>query len=233
MGNIYSIQDNVQFLFEGIETICSKNNKNFKDIKIMGVSKTRNSQEVEQAIQAGIEIFGENKVQELIAKSETFKKHNKPCHIIGQLQTNKVKYLPPLTDFIQSVDSIKLVQEIEKQYSKAGLIANVLVEVNIGQEENKGGISKEKLEEFIYEASNYKSISVKGLMCVPPICENDRVRRYFEEMNKLFVDISLKKVDNINMSVLSMGMSHDYQYAIQEGSTLVRIGQGIFGQRNY
>lgn len=233
MENICSIQDNVKYIFENVETACAKSGRSFSNIEIMGVSKTKTATEVEQAIKSGIKLFGENKVQELVEKSDIFKQYNLPCHIIGQLQTNKVKFLPPLTNFIQSVDSVRLAQEIDKQYSKTNLIANILIEINIGKEHGKGGIGKEDLEELIYNLSKYKAISIKGLMCVPPICENDLVRRYFEDMHKLFIDISHKKVDNVNMNVLSMGMSHDYQYAIQEGSTLVRIGQGIFGQRNY
>ncbi|MEG0092030.1 MAG: YggS family pyridoxal phosphate-dependent enzyme, partial [Oscillospiraceae bacterium] len=181
----------------------------------------------------GIKLFGENKVQELIEKDVVFKEHSLPCHIIGSLQTNKVKYLPPLTNYIQSVDSIKLAQEISRQYLKAEKVANILIEVNIGQEESKSGISKESLMDFVCEVSELPGVAVQGLMCVPPICQNDFVRRYFAEMNKLFIDILHKKVDNVNMNVLSMGMSHDYMYAIQEGSTLVRIGQGVFGQRDY
>ncbi|MEG1049308.1 MAG: YggS family pyridoxal phosphate-dependent enzyme [Oscillospiraceae bacterium] len=231
--NIYSIQDNVKLTFDNVNNACIRANRHFDDVMIMGVSKTKSIEEVKQAIDAGVKLFGENKVQELIEKDVVFKEHSLPCHIIGSLQTNKVKYLPPLTNYIQSVDSIKLAQEISRQYLKAEKVANILIEVNIGQEESKSGISKESLMDFVCEVSELPGVAVQGLMCVPPICQNDFVRRYFAEMNKLFIDILHKKVDNVNMNVLSMGMSHDYQYAIQEGSTLVRIGQGIFGKRDY
>ena len=166
-------------------------------------------------------------------KADMFQKYNVPCHIIGNLQTNKVKYLPPLTNCIQSVDSLKLAKEIDKQYLKAGQIADVLVEVNIGEEESKGGIQLETAYEFIHEISEFKGIKVKGLMCVPPICDGDMVRKYFAQMYQLFVDIQSKNVDNVNMDILSMGMSDDYKYAIMEGSNLVRVGSKIFGRRNY
>ncbi|MEG0020318.1 MAG: YggS family pyridoxal phosphate-dependent enzyme [Oscillospiraceae bacterium] len=231
--NTCSIQDNIKVVFENVNDACIKSSRNFGDISIMGVSKTKSIEDITKAIKGGIKLFGENKVQELVEKDIVFKENNLPCHIIGSLQSNKVKFLPPLTDYIQSVDSLKLAQEIDKQYCKAGKIANILLEVNIGKEESKGGIAAESLEELLYAIAELKSVRVKGLMCIPPICQNDLVRRYFAEMNKLFIDISHKKVDNVNMNVLSMGMSHDYMYAIQEGSTLVRIGQGVFGQRDY
>ena len=162
-----------------------------------------------------------------------FQKYNVPCHIIGQLQTNKVKYLPPLTKCIQSVDSVKLAKEIDKQYTKFNSVADVLVEVNIGYEDSKSGIDIINAYEFIHEISELKGLHVKGLMCVPPICEGDMVRKYFAQMYQLFVDIQSKKVDNVNMSILSMGMSDDYKYAIMEGSNLIRVGSKIFGRRNY
>ena len=234
MENIFKeIDYNVKKAFDTIEEICIKNGRNPNDVNLMAVTKTQDILKVEQAIKSGITLCGENRVQELVEKAELFKKYNVPCHIIGQLQTNKVKYLPELTDYIQSVDSIKLATEIDKQYAKFSKIANVLVEVNIGQENSKSGIVKDDAYNFICQISQLKNISVQGLMCVPPQCEGDLVRRYFEQMNNLFIDISAKKVDNVNMTMLSMGMSHDYTYAIAEGSTLVRVGQGIFGPRNY
>lgn len=231
--NICNISENVKRVMETIENTCAKCNRNPSEIQLMGVSKTKSAQEVEQAIKSGIKLFGENKVQELVQKSDMFKKYNLPCHIIGNLQTNKVKYLPELTDFIQSVDSVKLAKEIDKQYLKHNKTAHILIEVNIGNEESKGGINIENAYDFICEISEFKNIKVKGLMCIPPICEGEEVRKYFAKMRQLFIDIDSKNVDNVNMDVLSMGMSDDYMYAIMEGSTLVRVGQGIFGKRNY
>lgn len=233
MGNICNIKENVDVIKYEIGDTCAKIGRNPDDVLLMGVSKTKTAQDVEAAIKAGITLFGENRVQELVQKSEMFQKYNVPCHIIGNLQTNKVKYLPPLTNCIQSVDSLKLAKEIDKQYLKNNMIADILVEVNIGEEDSKGGIQLETAYEFIHEISELKGLKVKGLMCVPPICEGDMVRKYFAQMYQLFVDIQSKKVDNVNMDILSMGMSDDYKYAIMEGSNLVRVGSKIFGRRNY
>ncbi|MBQ5324008.1 MAG: YggS family pyridoxal phosphate-dependent enzyme [Oscillospiraceae bacterium] len=233
MENICNIKENVDIIRYEIGETCAKIGRNPDEVLLMGVSKTKTAQDVEAAIKAGITLFGENRVQELVQKADMFQKYNVPCHIIGNLQTNKVKYLPPLTNCIQSVDSLKLAKEIDKQYLKAGQIADVLVEVNIGEEESKGGIQLETAYEFIHEISEFKGIKVKGLMCVPPICDGDMVRKYFAQMYQLFVDIQSKNVDNVNMDILSMGMSDDYKYAIMEGSNLVRVGSKIFGRRNY
>ena len=233
MENICNIKENVERIRFEINETCVKMGRNPDEVMLMGVSKTKTTQDVEAAIKAGITLFGENRVQELVQKSEMFQKYNVPCHIIGNLQTNKVKYLPPLTDCIQSVDSLKLAQEIDKQYLKNNKVAEVLVEINIGDEDSKGGIQLDTAYEFIHEISEFKGLKVKGLMCVPPICEDESVRRYFAQMYQLFVDIQSKKVDNVNMDILSMGMSDDYKYAIMEGSNLVRVGSKIFGRRNY
>ena len=233
MENICNIKENVDIIRYEIGETCAKIGRNPDEVLLMGVSKTKTAQDVEAAIKAGITLFGENRVQELVQKADMYQKYNVPCHIIGNLQTNKVKYLPPLTNCIQSVDSLKLAKEIDKQYLKAGQIADVLVEVNIGEEESKGGIQLETAYEFIHEISEFKGIKVKGLMCVPPICDGDLVRKYFAQMYQLFVDIQSKNVDNVKMDILSMGMSDDYKYAIMEGSNLVRVGSKIFGRRNY
>ena len=234
MENTYNIiKENVERIRYEIGDTCAKIGRNADDVVLMGVSKTKTAQDVEAAIKAGITLFGENRVQELQQKADMFQKYNVPCHIIGQLQTNKVKYLPPLTNCIQSVDSVKLAKEIDKQYTKFNSVADVLVEVNIGYEDSKSGIDIINAYEFIHEISELKGLHVKGLMCVPPICEGDMVRKYFAQMYQLFVDIQSKKVDNVNMDILSMGMSDDFKYAIMEGSTLVRVGSSIFGKRNY
>ena len=234
MENTYNIiKENVDRIRYEIGDTCAKIGRNADDVVLMGVSKTKTAQDVEAAIKAGITLFGENRVQELQQKADMFQKYNVPCHIIGQLQTNKVKYLPPLTKCIQSVDSVKLAKEIDKQYTKFNSVADVLVEVNIGYEDSKSGIDIINAYEFIHEISELKGLHVKGLMCVPPICEGDMVRKYFAQMYQLFVDIQSKKVDNVSMDILSMGMSDDFKYAIMEGSTLVRVGSSIFGKRNY
>lgn len=233
MENICNVAENVKRVKEEIAQACIKYGRKPEDVVLMGVSKTQPVEKIEMAYNAGITLFGENRVQELVQKADFFTSHSVPCHIIGQLQTNKVKYLPELTDTIQSVDSLKLAKEIEKQYTKFGKPANILLEINIGMEESKGGIPYDQAMDLAYEISRLKNIKIKGLMCVPPISEDEQVRKYFAQMRKLFVDISDKKIDNIDMSILSMGMSGDYPRAIAEGSTLVRVGRGIFGERDY
>ena len=154
--------------------------------------------------------------------------------MIGHLQTNKVRQIVGKVDMIESVDSIKLAKEISDQSLKRNLSTDILVEVNIGGEESKSGISPENLEDLLYHIAKLPAIKVQGLMTIPPICENkQKICRYFENMRKLFIDISSKKIDNINMNVLSMGMSDDYMEAIREGATMVRIGSALFGARNY
>ncbi|MBR5873728.1 MAG: YggS family pyridoxal phosphate-dependent enzyme [Oscillospiraceae bacterium] len=234
MENIYSyVAENVKRVQDEINEVCAKYGRNPEDVILMGVSKTQPVEKLEVAFNAGIKLFGENRVQELVQKADFFSSHNVPCHIIGTLQTNKVKYLPPLTDTIQSVNSLKLANEIEKQYGKAGKKANICLEINIGDEDSKSGIPYGQAMELVHQLSEYKNLTVKGLMCIPPIDATEEVRKYFAQMHKLFVDISSKKLDNIDMCILSMGMSGDYPWAIAEGSTLVRVGTGIFGQRNY
>ena len=215
MENIYNyVAENVKRVQDEINEVCIKYGRNPEDVILMGVSKTQPVEKLEVAYNAGIKVFGENRVQELVQKADFFQTHSVPCHIIGTLQTNKVKYLPPLTDTIQSVNSMKLADEIEKQYGKAG-------------------IPYSQAMEMVHKLSEYKNLTVKGLMCIPPIDDTEGVRKYFSQMHKLFVDISGKKLDNIDMCILSMGMSGDYPWAIAEGSTLVRVGTGIFGARNY
>ena len=234
MENTYSyISENIKRIQHEIQEVCAKYGRNPDDVTLMGVSKTQPVEKLMRAHKSGITLFGENRVQELIQKSDFFNEYKVPCHIIGTLQTNKVKYLPPLTDTIQSVNSLKLADEIEKQYGKAGKKANICLEINIGDEDSKSGIPYEQTMDMIYRLSEYKNLTVQGLMCIPPVDDTEEVRKYFAAMRKLFVDISDKKIDNINMSILSMGMSGDYKWAIAEGSTLVRVGTGIFGERNY
>ena len=234
MENIYSyVAENVKRVQDEINEVRAKYGRTPEDVILMGVSKTQPVEKLEVAFNAGIKLFGENRVQELVQKADFFSSHNVPCHIIGTLQTNKVKYLPPLTDTIQSVNSLKLANEIEKQYGKAGKKANICLEINIGDEDSKSGIPYGQAMELVHQLSEYKNLTVKGLMCIPPIDATEEVRKYFAQMHKLFVDISSKKLDNIDMCILSMGMSGDYPWAIAEGSTLVRVGTGIFGQRNY
>ncbi len=234
MENTYSyIAENIKRINSEIEETCVRFGRDPREVTLMGVSKTQPVEKIEAAYEAGIRLFGENRVQELVRKGDFFKEKRVPCHIIGGLQTNKVKYLPELTDTIHSVDSLKLGKEIDKQYSKHSMTANVLIEVNIGNEESKSGVRIEEAEDLIVRLSQLEGLRVKGLMCVPPICEGEEVRKYFEQMHRLFIDISSKNIYNVNMCILSMGMSDDFRWAIAEGSTIVRVGTRIFGPRNY
>ena len=211
-----------------------KSGRKPEDIRFLAATKTVDAELINYAISLGLKFIGENKVQELISKYDNYDLDNSELHFIGHLQTNKVRQIVGKVSMIQSVDSVKLANEISKQSVKNGLVTDILVEVNIGKEENKSGVMPEELESLLIEISKLDGISVKGLMAIPPICENEqKIRGYFANMRNLFLDISTKKIDNIRMDILSMGMSGDYYEAILEGANLVRIGSSLFGARNY
>ncbi|WP_392486376.1 YggS family pyridoxal phosphate-dependent enzyme [Haloimpatiens sp. FM7315] len=217
-----SIKDNIQKILPKIN----------KDVTLIAVSKTRSVEEMEIAYREGLRDFGENKVQELVNKSEEFHKDVR-WHLIGHLQTNKVKYIVGKVHLIQSLDSEKLLHEIEKRYSQKNLIANVLIEVNIGKEESKSGIDLVDLDSLLEKCETCKNVRVKGLMCIIPKGSDKENRAYFKKMKIIFENLKTKKFNNVSMDILSMGMSGDYELALEEGSNMVRIGQGIFGPRNY
>lgn len=207
---------------------------NENQTKLMAVTKTVEPMFINHAIDCGIDLIGENKVQEFLSKEQYLKLDKASAHIIGHLQTNKVKQIVGKVDMIQSLDSVKLAKEISKQSEKLGVITNCLVEVNVANEMSKSGVAFENAMEFIDEISQIPSIQVQGLMSIPPICENySQLDKYFSKMHTLFVDIRDKKVDNIKMNILSMGMSCDYEQAILGGANLVRVGSLIFGARIY
>ena len=201
-------------------------------VKLLAVSKTKPLSDLEEAYEAGIREFGENKVQELVAKEEEFHKDVK-WHFIGGLQTNKVKYLVGKVCLIHSLSSIKLLKQIEKEFGKKNEIANVLIEINIGREESKGGILEEELEDMLSEIEKCSFVRVKGIMVIIPKGDSDSNRAYFKRTKEIFESLKNREFKNIKMEILSMGMTHDYKIAIEEGSTLVRIGEGIFGKRDY
>ena len=212
-----------------------ENIKNLKkeipdSIKLIGVSKTRDIEEIKEAYECGIRDFGENKVQELINKYDYFNS-DVNWHLIGHLQRNKVKYIVGKVKLIHSVDSIKLLDEIEKEYGKSNKIAEILIQVNIGREESKTGIFKENIEELIIYCEGLKNIKVKGIMAIIPKGNEESCRLYFKEMKTLFDLFKGKQYKNVSMDYLSMGMTGDYKIAISEGSNMVRIGEGIFGKR--
>ncbi len=210
-----------------------KVNKNINDITLIAVSKTYPVSDIEKAITLGCKDFGENRVQELMEKIDQI---DTPVnwHLIGHLQTNKVKYLIGKTKLIHSVDSIKLIQEIQRQSIKKDVLTDVLLEVNVGKEVSKHGILIEDAIEYVKLMSGLSHIRMKGLMTVAPYVENpEHNRQIFRQLYDLSVDIQKQKFNNISTSVLSMGMSNDYEVAIEEGATMIRIGTGIFGDRNY
>ena len=203
-----------------------------EEVKLLAVSKTKPLEELEEAYIAGMRDFGENKVQELVKKSESF--HNDVrWHFIGQLQSNKVKYLVDKVYLIHSLASISLLNEIERVFGKANKVANTLIQINIGREESKSGILEENLYEFIEQIEKCNHVAVEGIMVIIPIGDEESNRHYFKKTKKIFDELKEKKYKNIKMNILSMGMTHDFMTAIEEGSNLVRIGTGIFGERNY
>lgn len=202
------------------------------EVTLLAVSKTKPLNELEEAYNAGIRDFGENKVQELKDKFENFHKDVR-WHFIGNLQTNKVKYLVGKTFLIHSLSSIKLLEVIEKEFGKKNIIADTLIQINIGREESKGGLLEEDLDTLIEAIEKCKFVKVKGIMAVIPKGNEESNRYYFKKVKDIFDSLKIKEFKNIKMEILSMGMTHDYHIAIEEGSNFIRIGEGIFGKRNY
>jgi pyridoxal phosphate enzyme (YggS family) len=207
-------------------------NKISNEITLISVSKTKPVEDLVEAYEAGARDFGENKVQELKTKYEQLPKDIR-WHLIGHLQRNKVKYLVGKVHLIHSLDSIRLAEEIEKQFSANNEIANVLIQINIGREASKTGVEIEELEDLLNACESYSSIKVRGLMATIPIGDEESCRYYFSEMKKIFDNLSKRSFKNISMEILSMGMTHDYEIAIEEGSNMIRVGKGIFGERQY
>ncbi len=203
-----------------------------KNVILLAATKTVDTDTINYAISKGVDYIGENKVQELLSKYENIiPVHN---HFIGHLQTNKVKDIIDKVELIHSVDSVKLAKEISKQSAKYKKITNILLEVNIGGEESKWGFKPQEVEAAVMEISKLPNIHISGLMTIPPVCEDyDKARGYFRKMYKLFIDIGNKNIDNSSMDILSMGMSDDFDIAIEEGANLVRVGTALFGKRNY
>ena len=188
---------------------------------------------LQEAYDFGVRVFGENKVQEIVDKYEALPK-DISWHMIGHLQRNKVKYIIDKVDMIHSVDSLRLAETIEKEAAKKDLIIKILIEVNVAKEESKFGVMPEKVEELVSQVSQLPHIRICGLMTIAPFVENPEENRiYFNRLRNIAVDIERKKSDNVIMSILSMGMTNDYEVAIEEGSTMVRVGTGLFGARNY
>ena len=208
-------------------------NINSDDVKLIAVSKTHPAELIKEVYDLGQRDFGENKVQEILAKAPLLPSDIR-WHLIGHLQRNKVKSIIDKVVLIHSLDSIRLAREIDLEAGKAGLIMPVLIEVNIGNEESKTGFLYDEVIPSVREIAGYKNIRVKGLMCVPPASENpEESRKFFALLKNLSIDIKALNIDNIEMKILSMGMTNDYSVAIQEGSNMVRVGTAIFGTRIY
>ena len=228
------VAQNVSALQEQICQAAAAAGRDPAQVRLMAVTKTVDPELVNAAIDAGITLLGENKAQELCAKYDSYHKDGVEIHFIGHLQTNKVRQIVDKVQMIESVDSLPLAEEINKRCSALNKQMPILIEVNIGREESKSGVLPEDLPALLEEISKLPAVSVRGLMAIPPVCENnEQVSQYFYQIQQLFIDIKQKKYDNINMEILSMGMSGDYQTAIAYGSNVVRIGTAMFGQRNY
>lgn len=216
-----------------INEVTDKIGKNKDDIYLVAATKTVSVENINRAINLGVKIIGENKVQELLKKYDDIEKDHCQVHFIGHLQTNKVKDIIGKVQMIQSLDSYKLGKEISRVSKMKGVVTNVMIEVNIGREENKFGVFEENLTELLKKLSELENLNIRGLMTIPPFNENTyKTRDYFRKMTELFIDIADKKIDNINMDFLSMGMSADYIQAIENGANMIRIGSGLFGSRN-
>ena len=223
------IKNNLEIINEKIKKAAFKVNRNPQEIKLVAVTKTTTIEQIKEAISAGVKIIGENKVQEAKEKYQILTTDIE-WHLVGHLQTNKVKYAIEIFDLIHSVDSIKLAKEIDRRSLQFGMMTNVLIEVNVSGEETKYGIKPEEVEPFLKEISEFSRIKVRGLMTIAPIVEDkEEVRPYFRKLRELFEKIKIKNIKNIRMNYLSMGMTEDFEVAIEEGANMVRIGRGIFG----
>ena len=228
------IEENYKTITENIAQAAVKSGRNPDDIRFMAVTKTVESLYINHALSLGIDLIGENRVQEFLGKREELNLSGVEKHLIGHLQTNKVRQIVGEVDMIDGVDSVKVAKEIGKVSQKKGIITDVLVEVNIGGEESKFGLDPSQLCETVCEMSEIEGIKIQGLMAIPPICTNEEENRnFFSNIYTRFLEIKAKKLDNVSMNILSMGMSDDYVSAILEGSTMVRVGSSLFGRRVY
>lgn len=233
------IKENIQAVEAKVTAAAERSGRKREDVLLLAVSKTKPVELIGEAAESGLLALGENKVQEIMEKYEPMaayapKGERIHWHLIGHLQTNKVKYIIDKVDMIHSVDSKKLAEEIEKRAAAADRVMDILIEVNMADEESKFGVKPEDTETLLREIAPMPHIRVRGLMTVAPFVENqEENREYFRRMRKLMVDMNGKKIDNIEMDTLSMGMTGDYEVAIEEGATIVRVGTGIFGERYY
>lgn len=227
------VAENLAQVQKNINKSCNKINRDPNEVTLIAVSKTKPVEMLKEAYDAGARVFGENKVQEIVDKYDQMPSDVK-WHMIGHLQRNKVKYIVDKVAMIHSVDSLRLAETIEKEAAKKAVIVPILIEVNVAQEESKFGLKPEEVLPLIEQIADFSHIRIKGLMTIAPYVDNaEENREIFRELKKLSVDIAAKNINNVTMSVLSMGMTGDYMVAVQEGATMVRVGTGIFGARNY
>ena len=229
-----SIAENVKQVKENMAAAARRCGREPDGILLCAATKMNDASRVREAIAAGVDVCGENRVQELTEKLEQGAYSGCPLHFIGHLQKNKVKYIVGKVSLIHSADSLELIGVIDKRAAALGVTQDILLEVNIGGETAKSGFAPADLGEVLPQMADFRAVRVRGLMAIPPICENmEENRPYFRTMKQLFVDIGAKKYDNVSMDFLSMGMSADYEAAIEEGANIVRVGTGIFGARDY
>ena len=227
------VKENYLSIKENVANIARKSNRDESDVTLIAVSKTKPIELLKEAYEAGARDFGENHVQEIVDKYPQMP-NDVRWHMIGHLQTNKVKYIVDKVYMIHSVDSYKLAKEISKQALKFNVDVNILIEVNVGEEETKFGLNTSEVEELVRLISELPNIKIRGLMTVAPYVDDaEKNRSIFSALKQLSVDIARKNIDNVNMDCLSMGMSGDYEVAISEGATFVRVGTSIFGSREY
>ena len=229
------IEENIKRIKDEVSEAALKSNRSVNDVRLMAVTKTVCVEYINYAIDnCGIDLIGENKVQEFLSKKDLLHLDNVESHLIGHLQTNKVKKIVGEVDMIQSVDSLKVAQAISAESEKKEITTDVLLEINIGGEDSKTGFDKIAFEEALHQISLLSNINVKGLMTIPPICDNTlELEKYFDKMNAYYNEIKNGNYNNFNFDILSMGMSGDYKEAILHGSNLVRVGSAIFGARIY
>lgn len=227
------IQENIRQVEKIIDNVCQQSNRKRGEVTLIAVSKTKPIDMILEAYQTGCRDFGENKVQELVDKYDALPKDIK-WHMIGHLQRNKVKYIVDKVCLIHSVDSLRLAEEISKEAIKKHVCVDILIEVNVAMEESKYGSTVCDTIALVREIASLPNVCIKGLMTIAPMTANaEENREYFKQLKKLSVDISQENIDNVSMNILSMGMTGDYPVAVSEGATLVRVGTGIFGERNY
>lgn len=227
------IENNINNVLNNIKEACKKSNRNPEEVKLIAVTKTIDVERINEVLKTGIDAIGENKVQEIMEKYDKIE-YNPQWHLIGHLQTNKVKYIIDKVDLIHSLDSLRLAEEINKRAKKVNRVMDVLIQINIANDGAKFGIGYNEINDFIDEIASFDNIRVQGLMSIVPYASNtEEVRPYFRKMKEIFDSLKNSTYENINMNYLSMGMTNDYVVAIEEGSNMVRVGTGIFGERDY